>query len=179
LLELERVVFSSLLREFVVSVPYRSDSREPCVDMWRPFTNVAVSPSGNRKQTMVTTTAEDVSGFLESWLLRSSPFHRSMNHEERAPLSWIPGNAGARNTRALSLEHLAIGKGEKHSQGNRILWIKSRDANAERKLVRGIHLLIQQLQGGFEPMENGFAAVLCSLLSEDHEFVAADPRNNV
>src|SRR6266478_6067546 len=28
-------------------------------------------------------------------------------------------------------------------------------------------------------MENGFAAVLCSLLSEDHEFVAADPRNNV
>jgi hypothetical protein len=53
------------------------------------------------------------------------------------------------------------------------LWIKSRDANAERKLVRGIHLLIQQLQGRFEPVENGFAAVLCSLLSEDHEFVAA------
>jgi len=119
LLELERVVFSSLLREIcglrtlIDRIP-----REPCVDMWRPLTNLAASPSGNRKQTkpMVTTTAEDVSGFLESWLLRSSPFHRSMNHEERSPLSWTPGNAGARNTRALSLEHLAIGKGEKLSQ---------------------------------------------------------------
>ncbi len=54
-----------------------------------------------------------------------------------------------RNADALSLEHLAIGKGEKLSQGNRILWIKSRHTNAERKLVRGIQLLIQQLQGGF------------------------------
>jgi hypothetical protein len=49
---------------------------------------------------------------------------------------------------ALSLEHLAIGKGEKLCKGNRILRIKPSHANAERKLVRGIHLLIQQLQGG-------------------------------
>jgi hypothetical protein len=97
---------------------------------------------------MVTTTVEGVSGFLESWLLRSSPFNRSMNHEKRSPLSWTQ-EMRSQNTGALSLEHLAIGKGEKLSQGNRILWIKSRHANAERKLVRGIHLLVQQLQGGF------------------------------
>ena len=76
-----------------------------------------------------------------------------------------------RNPHALSLEHLAIGNGKKLSQGNGILRIKPRHANAERKLVRGIHFLVQQLQDAFQPMENGFAAVLCSLLSEDHEFI--------
>jgi hypothetical protein len=121
------------------------------VDVMQRFPSLRYLPRTieSRASRMVTTTAEGVSGFLESWLLGSSPFHRSMNQEERWPLSWTPGNAGTRNTGALSLEHLAIGTGEKLSKGNRILRIKPRHANAESKLVRGIHFPVQQLQGGF------------------------------
>jgi hypothetical protein len=84
-----------------------------------------------------------------------------------------------RNAGALALEHLAIGKAEKLSKGSRILRIKPRQANTERKLVSGIYFLVQRTQGGFESVENSFAAVLRSLLGEDHEFVAANTRNNV
>src|SRR5258705_11778867 len=60
----------------------------------------------------------------------------------RSIIRWIMKSGRLDPGRALSFEHLAIGNGEKLSKGNRILRIKPRHANAERKLVMEINFLV-------------------------------------
>jgi len=114
---LERVVFSSLLRGIcglrTLEIGFHVNRAWTCGD--RVHQRCGIS-SRHRKQTkpMVTTTAEGVSGFLGSWLLRSSPFNRLMNHEERSPLSWTR-EMRAQETRARLRSNISRSARERSS----------------------------------------------------------------